>query len=152
MFAVTRTRTAVGLLAAAAVAAPSAAAMPTDSGPQAAIAAGASATDATGGYDFAPAPPAPPPAATRIVEVHTASGFDWGDAGLGAAAMLSALGVGAGAVVVARRGRPTVGKLSGAPGPARRASSRRSGSRPSCSPGATAAARDRSRRPRRPRC
>ena len=50
-----------------------------------------------------------PPAATRIVEVHTSSGFDWGDAGLGAAAMLSALGVGAGAVVVARRGRPTVG-------------------------------------------
>jgi hypothetical protein len=82
--------------------------MPTDSGPQAAIAAGASATDATGGYDFAPAPP-PPPAATRIVEVHTSGGFDWADAGLGAAAMLSALGAGAGAVVVARRGRATVG-------------------------------------------
>ena len=108
MFAVTRTRTAVGLLAAASVAAPSAVAMPTDSGPQAAIAAGASANDATGGYEFAPAP-APQPAATRIVEVHTGSGFDWGDAGLGAAAVLSALGVGAGAVVVARRGRATVG-------------------------------------------
>ena len=108
MFAVTRTRTAVGLLAAAAVAAPSAIAMPTDSGPQATIAGAASATDATGGYEFAPAP-APQPAATRIVEVHTSSGFDWGDAGLGAVAMLSALGVGAGAVVVARRGRPTVG-------------------------------------------
>jgi hypothetical protein len=108
MFAVTKTRTAVGLLAAAAVAAPSAAALPTDSGPQAARAAAASATDATGGYEFATAP-APPPAAPRIVEVHTSSGFDWGDAGLGAAAMLSALGVGAGAVVVARRGRPTVG-------------------------------------------
>ena len=109
MFAVTKTRTAVGLLAAAAVAAPSAAALPTDSGPQAASpAATASATDATGGYEFATAP-APPPAATRIVEVHTSSGFDWGDAGLGAVAMLSALGVGAGAVVVARRGRPTVG-------------------------------------------
>jgi hypothetical protein len=110
MFAVTRTRTAVGLLAAAAVAAPSAAAMPTDSGPQAAIATAGSATDATGGYDFAPAPAAPPaPPAPRVVEVHTSSGFDWGDAGLGAAAMLSALGVGAGAVVVARRGRATVG-------------------------------------------
>ena len=110
MFAVTRTRTAVGLLAAAAVAAPSAAAMPTDSGPQAAIAAGASAHDATGGYEFAPASTPPPqPAAPRIVEVHTSSGFDWGDAGLGAAAMLSALGVGAGVAVAARRGRATVG-------------------------------------------
>jgi len=108
MFAVTRTRTAVGLLAAAAVAAPSAAAMPTDSGPQAAIAAGA--TDATGGYEFTPASTPPPqPAAPRIVEVHTSSGFDWGDAGLGAAAMLSALGVGAGVAVAARRGRPTIG-------------------------------------------
>jgi hypothetical protein len=108
MFAVTKTRTAVGLLAAAAVAAPSAAAMPTDSGPHAAVAAATGATDATGGYEFASAPPPAPPA-TRIVEVHTSSGFDWGDAGLGAAAMLSALGVGAGAVVVARRGRATVG-------------------------------------------
>jgi hypothetical protein len=110
MFAVTRTRTAVGLLAAAAVAAPSAVAMPTDSGPQAAIAAGASANDATGGYEFAPAPAsAPQPPATRIVKVHTGNGFDWGDAGLGAAAMLSALGVGAGAVIVARRSRSMVG-------------------------------------------
>jgi hypothetical protein len=108
MFAVTKTRTAVGLLAAAAVAAPSAAAMPTDSGPQAAIATAGSATDATGGYEFAATPPPAPPA-PRIVEVHTSSGFDWGDAGLGAAAMLSALGVGAGAVVVARRSRSMVG-------------------------------------------
>jgi hypothetical protein len=84
--------------------------MPTDSGRQPAIAAGASANDATGGYEFAPAAAsAPQPAATRIVEVHTGGGFDWGDAGLGAAAMLSALGVGAGVAVVARRGRPTVG-------------------------------------------
>ena len=43
-----------------------------------------------------------PHTATRIVEVR-ASGFDWGDAGLGAAGMLSLLGVGAGALVVARR-------------------------------------------------
>jgi hypothetical protein len=108
MFEVTKTRTAVGLLVAAAVAAQGAAAMPSDSGPQAASAA-ASANDATGGYEFATAPAPPPPATTRIVEVHTSNGFDWGDAGLGAAAMLSALGVGAGAVVVARRSRPTVG-------------------------------------------
>jgi hypothetical protein len=37
------------------------------------------------------------------------SGFDWQDAGLGAAAMLSLLGLGTGGVVVARRGRPTMG-------------------------------------------
>jgi hypothetical protein len=49
-----------------------------------------------------------PHATTRVVEVRS-GGFDWGDAGLGAAGMLSLLGVGAGAVlVVTRRGRPTV--------------------------------------------
>ena len=39
------------------------------------------------------------------------TGFDWGDAGIGAAGMLSILGLGAGAVVVARRdgGRRTIG-------------------------------------------
>jgi hypothetical protein len=41
--------------------------------------------------------------ATRTVE--GSSGFDWGDAGIGAAAMLSLLGLGGGAVVVSRRGR-----------------------------------------------
>jgi AAA ATPase-like protein len=44
---------------------------------------------------------------TRVVEVRS-SGFDWGDAALGAAGMLSLLGVAAGAVVVARRSRPTL--------------------------------------------
>ena len=48
-----------------------------------------------------------PPATTRVVEVR-AGGFDWADAGLGAAGMLSLLGVGAGVLVVARRSRPTV--------------------------------------------
>src|SRR3954463_6397423 len=49
-----------------------------------------------------------PHAATQVVEVRS-GGFDWGDAGLGAAGRLSLLGVGAGAVlVVPRRGRPTV--------------------------------------------
>jgi hypothetical protein len=48
-----------------------------------------------------------PQATTRIVEVRS-GGFDWGDAGLGAAGMLSLLGVGAGTVLVTRRGRPTV--------------------------------------------
>ena len=48
-----------------------------------------------------------PQATTRIVEVRS-GGFDWADAGLGAAGMLSLLGLGAGAVVVTRRSRPTV--------------------------------------------
>jgi hypothetical protein len=57
--------------------------------------------------DFpAPATAAPPPhATTRVVEVH-AGGFDWGDAGLGAAGTLSLIAVGAGAVAVTRRSRP----------------------------------------------
>jgi hypothetical protein len=52
-----------------------------------------------------------PPVVTRTVEVHS-SGFDWGDAGLGAAGMLSLLGLGTGAVVVSRRSRrsqPAIG-------------------------------------------
>jgi hypothetical protein len=48
-----------------------------------------------------------PQATTRVVEVRS-GGFDWADAGLGAAGMLSVLGLGAGAVVVTRRSRPTV--------------------------------------------
>jgi hypothetical protein len=48
-----------------------------------------------------------PRATTRVVEVRS-GGFEWADAGLGAAGMLSLLGVGAGAVLVTRRGRPTV--------------------------------------------
>jgi hypothetical protein len=41
------------------------------------------------------------------MEVST-SRFDWADAGLGAAAMLTLLGVGGGAVAVARRRQPSV--------------------------------------------
>jgi hypothetical protein len=107
MFEVTKARTAVGVLVAAAVAAPGAGAMPTEAGPSATAGATAGVTDASGGYTFEAAPS--PPAATRIVEVRSGGGFDWGDAGLGAAGMLSLLGLGAGAVVVARRGRPTMG-------------------------------------------
>jgi hypothetical protein len=43
-------------------------------------------------------------AVTRTVHVPP-SGFDWGDAALGAAGMLSLLGLGAGAVVIGRRSR-----------------------------------------------
>ncbi|HEX5898693.1 MAG TPA: hypothetical protein VFY32_04785 [Solirubrobacteraceae bacterium] len=80
----TRTRTALALLLAAAVAtaAPAAEAHPADS----------------------PLPARAGAAARPTVEVR-ANGFDWGDAGLGAAGMLSLLGLGTGAVVIARRDR-----------------------------------------------
>jgi hypothetical protein len=109
MFEVTKARTAVGLLAGAAiaVAAPSAGARTADAIAPAAAGVAAGASDASGGYEFATAP-VPLRGATRIVEVRS-SGFDWEDAGLGAAAMLSLLGLGTGGVVVARRGRPTMG-------------------------------------------
>jgi hypothetical protein len=93
MFEKSRARTAVTLAiaAGAAVAAPSAGAREADFTPPAAVAAGHA-----------------PRATTRVVEIR-AGGFDWADAGLGAAGMLSLLGLGAGAVlVVTRRGRPTV--------------------------------------------
>jgi hypothetical protein len=81
----TRTKTAVAVVAVAAIAAPSAGARPADSAKPA-------------------APAAPPRAMTRTVEVPS-TGFDWTDAGLGAAGMLSLLTLGAGGVAVTRRGR-----------------------------------------------
>jgi len=104
MLAMTKTRTAVAVLVAAAVAAPS---------------AGARVSDPTlpQGRDPGPAPPVasavqlPTPAAsdpvTPTVEVRS-SGFDWTDAGLGAAGMLSLLGLGTGVVVVGRRSRRVI--------------------------------------------
>jgi len=78
-----------------------------------AVAAGAAVAAPSAGAHVADLhlPPAPathaPQATTRVVEVRS-GGFDWGDAGLGAAGMLSLLGVGAGTVLVTRRARPTV--------------------------------------------
>jgi hypothetical protein len=78
-----------------------------------AIAAGAAVAAPSAGAHVADlhAPPAAvshaPRATTRVVEIRS-GGFDWADAGLGAAGMLSLLGVGAGAVLVTRRARPTV--------------------------------------------
>jgi hypothetical protein len=83
MLEITKTRTLAAAIAAAAIAAPSAAAMPADAGH---------------GADHAQRP------TTQVVAVR-AHGFDWGDAGIGAAAMLSVLGVGAGAAVAGRRVR-----------------------------------------------
>ena len=92
MLEVTKTRTAVAMLVAAAVTAPSAIASPIDAvGP---------------GQTHSGPASARPGAATRTVATRQ-SGFDWGDAGLGAAGMLSVLGLGTGAVVIGRRGRRT---------------------------------------------
>jgi hypothetical protein len=81
----------LAIAAGAAVAAPGAGARVADDTPPHAVAAGHA-----------------PQGTTRIVEVLS-GGFDWADAGLGAAGMLSLLGLGAGAVVVTRRSRPTLG-------------------------------------------
>ena len=87
MLRLTAPRAAVAALATAAVVAPAASARPADSaGPVVA--------------------PADRPA-TRTIQVST-SRFDWTDAGLGAAAMLTLLGVGGGAVAVVRRRQPSV--------------------------------------------
>jgi hypothetical protein len=86
----TATRTLLATLAVAAIAAPSAAAMPIEPvGPS-----GNQQTQA-------------PNVVTRTVTVD-AGGFDWGDAGLGAAGMLSVLALGAGAVVAVRRSQTTL--------------------------------------------
>ena len=41
----------------------------------------------------------PAPAEIRVVSVDSNSGFDWGDAGIGAAAVLAVTMIGAGAVL-----------------------------------------------------
>src|SRR5919197_4276464 len=81
------TRTALAALAAAAIAAPSAGAIPMD-GPMRAPDHSKDASSVV----------------TRTVKVES-SGFDWADAGLGAAGTLALLTLGAGAVVVVRRGQ-----------------------------------------------
>jgi hypothetical protein len=91
----TKCTTAIALLAAAAIAAPSAGAQPIDPG----VPAGSESTS-------------PPPPVTRTVETRS-DGFDWADAGLGAAGMLSLLGLGAGVAVLGAsrsRARPRVGQ------------------------------------------
>jgi hypothetical protein len=84
-------------LAAAAIAAPSAIAQPIDPG----VPAPAESTA-----------PQPPATTTRTVEIRS-NGFDWTDAGLGAAGTLCLLGVGAGVAVAGAsrsRARPRVGQ------------------------------------------
>jgi hypothetical protein len=65
-----------------------------DSGPSSEVVSGH-------GYGF---PSAQTHAATAV-PTASGSGFDWGDAGIGAAAMLSLFGLAGGATVIVRRGR-----------------------------------------------
>jgi len=53
------------------------------------------------GYGFPNAPSNAAPAAST----SSGGGFDWGDAGIGAAAVISLLGLAGGAILVVRRGR-----------------------------------------------
>jgi hypothetical protein len=95
------------VLAAAAIAAPSASAIPTDSN-AAKVIVPAGVNAGLGPSNGEAAPDVANPTADQSVP----NSFDWGDAGIGAAGMLSLLGIGAGAVVLTRRGRrsdPVVG-------------------------------------------
>jgi hypothetical protein len=78
----TKRKAAVAVLAAAAIAAPTASAQPVESFlPSSVNASGDTST------------------------VAASNDFDWGDAGIGAAGALSLLGLGTGAVVIGRRSR-----------------------------------------------
>jgi hypothetical protein len=79
------TKATATLLALAAVAAPSASARPVDQ----------LLPNASDSHSGDPA----------VVVSSSSRGFDWGDAGIGAAAMLSLLGAGSGVVLVTRRSR-----------------------------------------------
>lgn len=84
---------AVAALAVAAIAAPAASARPIDSV----------------GYHPQPAATSsnPAPAEVRVVEQQSGSGFDWGDAGIGAAAMFGVTMTGLGGLAVSsHRHRP----------------------------------------------
>ena len=97
------TKTAVAaVLAAAAIMTPSAGAMPIDQGLAAGPNVPAGVNAGLGPNGGAEAPPA---AVVQTAPTRSSSGFDWSDAGVGAAGMLAVIGLGAGGVAVARRGQ-----------------------------------------------
>jgi hypothetical protein len=87
---------AAALLVAAAISAPAASAHPLDP-----IRPAVAHDTGTGVGDSRIDSSGPPPVQT----VASSDGFDWGDAGIGAAAMFTLLGVGTGALLVSRRSR-----------------------------------------------
>jgi hypothetical protein len=91
-------RTTAALLIAAAISAPAASARPLDR----VLPPGTTHDAVTGVADSPIDRSTPPPVQT----VQTSSdGFDWGDAGIGAAAVFTLLGLGAGSALVSRRSR-----------------------------------------------
>jgi hypothetical protein len=91
-------------LTATAIAAPGASARPIDS-----VLPAAAASAQPAGVNAGFGPQGPAPGTTQQAPTATASpssdGFNWGDAGIGAAGMLTMLGLGAGAASGLRRSR-----------------------------------------------
>jgi hypothetical protein len=100
---------AAAVIAAAAIAAPGVGAKPIDPATtpalnvasEVSVPAGLNGGLGPSGGSAVPAAVATSPAGDE----SAGDGFDWGDAGIGAAGALSLLGLGAGAVILARRGR-----------------------------------------------
>ncbi len=89
------------VLAAAAIMAPSAGATPIDEHLPAIVEVPAGVNGGLGPSNGAEARQA---GAVPATQATSSTGFDWGDAGIGAAGMLTVIGLGAGAVAITRRG------------------------------------------------
>jgi len=97
----TKKTTLAAVLTAAAIMAPSAGAMPTDEHLPAIVEVPAGVNGGLGPSGGADAQHA---VTARSAQATSSTGFDWGDAGIGAAGMLTLIGLGAGAVSLTRRG------------------------------------------------
>ncbi len=97
----TKKTTLAAVLAAAAIMAPSAGAMPIDEHMPAIVEIPAGVNGGLGPSSGAEAQHA---VAVHATQATSSTGFDWGDAGIGAAGMLTLVGLGAGAVAITRRG------------------------------------------------
>jgi hypothetical protein len=97
-------RTHIGMKRAVAVAFPAAAMAPSAAW---AVPVAAPPTSVNGGYDPGHTGPQTQLQSTdaQIDQAPSSSGFDWGDAGIGAAGVLGMIGLSAGVVTVARRDR-----------------------------------------------
>lgn len=97
----TRKTTFAAVLAAAAIMAPSAGATPIDEHMPAIVEVPAGVNGGLGPSSGAEAQHA---VAAHATQATSSAGFDWGDAGIGAAGMLTLIGLGGGAVAITKRG------------------------------------------------
>lgn len=97
----TRKATFAAVLAAVAIMAPSAGAMPIDEHMPGIVEVPAGVNGGLGPSSGAEAQHA---VAVPATQATSSTAFDWGDAGIGAAGMLTLVGLGAGAVAITRRG------------------------------------------------